>query len=119
MSADADTEPAASLPDGSGPDRGGVVIPSWLAGALVVVLALLVAGAGFAIGRATAPDHDGFRPIVATVGGGRGSGPGGDSRELPGPRGGPGGLPGFPSGPQGRGGDGEGPGRGAGLPGRA
>ena len=103
MSADADTdtEPAAS-----GPDRGGVAIPSWLAGALVVVLDLLVAGAGFAIGRATAPDHDGFRPIVATEGGGPGPGRGGGPRDLPG----------FPGGPQGRGG-GEGPGARPGFPG--
>ena len=98
MSADADTKPPSSespAPE-PGPDRGGVAIPSWLAGALVVVLALLVAGAGFAIGRATAPDDGGFRPIVATEGGGPGAGRGG----------GPGDLPGFPGGPQGRGGEG-------------
>jgi hypothetical protein len=101
----ADTEPDAAAPAAS--DGGGVVIPSWLAGALVVVLALVIAGAGFAIGRATAPDDDGFRPIVATDGGCRGEG----SRTSPipgrgpgGGPGGPGGLPG-PGGPQGRGGD--------------
>jgi hypothetical protein len=87
------------------------VIPSWLAGALVVVLALVIAGVGFALGRATAPDDDGFRPIVATDGGGRGEG----ARTFPSPGGGPGrgpgggpgrpgGLPG-PGGPQDRGGD--------------
>ena len=133
MSADADTEPLAPespapeplapespAPEPGDPGRGGVVIPGWLAGALVVVLALLIAGAGFAIGRATAPDEDGLRPIVATEGGGRGSGPGGGSGELPGrggPRRGPGGLPGFPGGPQGPGGDGEGPHAGPGSPG--
>jgi hypothetical protein len=87
QSADADTQPDGSGPDGSGSEASGVTIPAWLAGALVVVLALVVAGAGFAIGRATAPDDDGFRPVVATEdGGGRG------------------GLPGFPGGPQERGG---------------
>ncbi len=82
-----------------GSDGSGVTIPSWLAGALVVVLALLIAGAGFAIGRATAPEDDGFRPIVATE---RGRGGGDGPRAFPGP----GGLPGAPGGrgPEGRGG---------------
>jgi hypothetical protein len=67
----------------SKPDRDGVHIPQWLAGALVVVLALAVGGTGFAIGRATDDGHGG-RPEIAGV---RGGGPGG--------QGNPGGPPGL------------------------
>jgi hypothetical protein len=119
--AEDDAPDSAQPPNGGAsdrPDGAGVSIPSWLAGALVVVLALLIAGAGFAIGRATAPDDNGnFRPVFATEGDRQNGGPGGDSRTFPGPGGGPGGLPGFPGGPDGRGGDGEGPRAVPGFPG--
>lgn len=105
----ADDAPDSAQPPNGGasarPDGAGVSIPSWLAAGLVVLLGLVLAGAGFAIGRATAPDDEGggFRRIVATEGG-----RGGETRTFPGP-GGPGGLPGFPGG--GRGGDDGGQGR--------
>jgi hypothetical protein len=114
--AETDVPDSAQPPNGSASarsDGAGVAIPSWLAGALVVVLALVVAGAGFALGRVTAPDdgHD-FRPAVVTQEGGRG---GGQTRVFPLP-GGPNGMPGFPDqerggpdGGQGRGDDGSGP----------
>ena len=102
--AEDDAPDSAQPPNGGAsdrPDGAGVSIPSWLAAGLVVLLGFVLAGAGFAIGRATAPDDDGgFRRIVATEGG-----RGGESRTFPIP-GGPGGLPGFPGeqGGQGRGG---------------
>jgi hypothetical protein len=101
------SEPAGSEPAAAGSGTGaGVTIPSWLASALVVVLAFVVAGAGFAIGRATASDDRGeLRPVVA-----RGGGPQTRTFPLPGRGGGadegPRGLPpGFPRGPEGREGD--------------
>jgi len=86
----ADGDAATEVSTDSGEARG-VYIPTWLAGALVVVLALVVAGVGFAIGRATAPDADGGR-VPALIG------------EPPGPGApGPGGGPGFePRGPGGQ-----------------
>jgi hypothetical protein len=105
---DAPETPGAAAPAGGDPDgaaadrdangRSGVSVPSWLAGALVVVLGLAVGGAGFAIGRATAPDDSGtgpFAPISEQVPGGR---------ELPGLPGFPGGGPGGMNRPDGRGG---------------
>ncbi len=94
-----ETEPDASTPEtsaaegdaseeraGPGAGRGPVSLPGWLAAALVVVLGLAIGGAGFAIGRATAPDDGaGFAPIVRQL-----PGPGG--RDEPN-------LPGFPGGP--------------------
>jgi hypothetical protein len=92
----------ASTPDAPSPDvPAGVRIPGWLAGALVVVLALLVAAAGFAIGRATAPDGAELRgpALIGRLPGADGSGPGG----FPGADGrGPGGFPGGPGGSGGR-----------------
>ncbi len=128
-SANADTEPidpgrpaagdapdSAQPPDGAStrPDGSGVSIPSWLAGALVVVLALLIGGAGFAIGRATADDDHDVRPIIGIEGRG---GPDRGSRTFPVPGGGRGELPGFPGGPNGRGGDRQGPRAVPGFPG--
>jgi hypothetical protein len=86
----------AAPPDRTGdtaPARSGVAVPKWLA---VSVVALALAGGGFAIGRATASDHHGG--IVPIGNNGPGFGPGGG-------RGGPGGR--F-------GGDRNGPGPGAG-----
>jgi hypothetical protein len=90
----------ASTPDAPSPDvPAGVRIPGWLAGALVVVLALLVAAAGFAIGRATAPDGAELRgpALIGRLPGADGrapgvfpGGPGGGER---GPRFGSGGPP--------------------------
>lgn len=85
------------------PARSGVQVPKWLA---VGVVAVVLAGGGFAVGRATASDnHGGFVPIGNNrPGGGPGGrggpgGPGGFDR-----RGGPGGGPGGEYGP-GQGGD--------------
>jgi hypothetical protein len=88
-----DPEPSADRTEPHAATRTGVQVPKWLAVGVVVVA---LAGGGFAIGRATASDHNGrLAPIGAVRPDG---GPGG-----PGGRGGPG----F-----GRGGNGNGPGNG-------
>jgi len=80
-------------------ERSGVHIPGWLAGALVVVLALVVGGIGFAIGRTTADDGGvGFRPALVRSAQ-RNGGPG--PNQFPGGPGGQGG-PGGPGGPGGQ-----------------
>src|SRR5215210_2472556 len=72
--ADDDTQPAtpAQADDTNdragrtGDARGGVTIPSWMAAALVVVLALSIGAVGFALGRATdGGDERQFQPIGA------------------------------------------------------
>ena len=72
--ADDDTEPATPAQadddtetkrtDRTDDGRGGVSIPSWMAAALVVVLALTIGAVGFALGRATdGGDDREFQPI--------------------------------------------------------
>jgi len=76
--------------------RSGVHIPTWLAGALVVVLAFLIGIAGFAVGRSTADDGRGFRPALVRdqssggrqfPGGQQGGQPGGQDGQRQGPSG--------------------------------
>jgi hypothetical protein len=105
-----ETEPTPTTPapdetappdrtEDTAPARSGVAVPKWLA---VGVVALALAGGGFAIGRATASDHHGGMVPIGNIR--PGGGPGG--------RGGFGG-PGGPGGPGGRfGGDRHGPGPG-------
>ena len=89
-------DPVSAPAKSGAPEHSGVHIPGWLAGALVVVLALVVGGVGFAIGRTTANDDGGgFRPALARSA--RQGGPGGS--QFPG---GPGGQ----GGPRGQGGPG-------------
>ena len=83
--------------------REGTSIPTWLAAALVVVLAIAIGGVGYAIGNSDS-NNDFLEPIANIDG----AGPGGITREGPGELGrGPG-----PGGPRGgfRGPGGEGPG---------
>jgi hypothetical protein len=78
-------------------ERHTVHIPQWLAGALVVVLALVIGAVGYALG-ASSNDNDGpsFRPINASQQGGQGGGfPGGQQGGPGGQQGGPGGGPSF------------------------
>jgi hypothetical protein len=87
-------------------ERSGVQVPGWLAGALVVVLALVVGGVGFAIGRSTADDGGvGFRPALVRSAQ-RNGGPG--ANQFPGGPGGqgPNQFPGGPGGQRGPGGQG-------------
>jgi hypothetical protein len=95
----------ASEPDATSDtsERGTVHIPQWLAGALVVVLALVIGAVGYAIGASTNDNGGpGFRPINASQQGGQGGGfPGGPGGQQGGPGGqqnGPrgGGMPGGP-----------------------
>jgi hypothetical protein len=100
-------EPAATSTPSDNRERSTVHIPQWLAGALVVVLALVIGAVGYALG-ASGNDNDGpnFRPINASQqngqqggpGGGFPGGPGGQQRGQQGPggqHGGPGGGPSF------------------------
>lgn len=101
------SEPATSGATDDG-DRHTVRIPQWLAGALVVVLALLIGAVGYAIGASSNDaDRPAFRPINASQqpggpqsGPARGfpGGPGGQEAGPGGQRGGPGGQPGGPRG---------------------
>jgi len=111
MPEETEPTPATPAPDEAAPPdrtedtaaaRGGVAVPKWLA---VGVVALALAGGGFAVGRATASDHHGGMVPIGDIR--PGGGPGG--------RGGRGGLggPGGPGGPGGRfGGSRTGPGPG-------
>ena len=94
---ESDAEPAATPDDtavtaGAGPaqPQSGVHLPGWLAGALVVVLAFVIGGVGFAVGRSTA-DHgrgDGFRPALVRNAQQDRNGPGGRGGQTPFPGGG-------------------------------
>jgi hypothetical protein len=129
--ADDDTQADAPEPDSSGSDTAetpevdadqpaaqqqpapagsATTFPGWLSGALVVVLALVIGGVGFAIGRSTAPDDSGtLTPIASQSPDSGAGGTGGDEgeRRLPRMPGFPGegrlprfpGAPGFPGGP--------------------
>jgi hypothetical protein len=81
MSEDDDTMESTAAGDEAADDertgrdtRGGVSIPGWLAGALVVLLGLAIGAAGFALGRATDDDATfDDAPIVSEVPGGPGA----------------------------------------------
>lgn len=91
----AETDAAPAATDAAPTGRSGVQVPKWLA---VGVIAAVLAGGGFAVGRATASEHHGdFAPI----GDNRGRGPG-----PPGDGGGPGGSRGPGRGFGGNGGNG-------------
>jgi len=77
--------------------REGVSIPVWLAGALIVILAIAIGGVGYAIGNSDS-NNDVLDPVANSR-----EAPDGIPRELPGGRGGPGELrrPGGPGGPGG------------------
>jgi hypothetical protein len=82
--------PAPAAEPAATEERSGVHIPNWLAGALVVVLAFVIGGVGFALGRSTADDggRDFGRPALVRSSQQNG-GPGG--QRFPGGPGGPGG----------------------------
>ena len=97
--------PAPAAEPAATEDRSGVHIPNWLAGALVVVLAFVLGGVGFALGRSTADDggRDFGRPALVRSSQQNG-GPG--DNQFPGGPGGQGGHGGsqFPGGPGSQGG---------------
>ena len=90
------SESAATSDNG---ERHTVHIPQWLAGTLVVVLALVIGAVGYTLG-ASSNDDDGpsFRPINASQQGGQQGGQGGGFPGGPGGHGGPGGQQGGPGG---------------------
>ena len=92
----AEQSPAPVAEPAATPEHSGVHIPNWLAGALVVVLAFVLGGVGFALGRSTADDggRDFPRPALVRSSQQNG-GPGGN--QFPGGPGGPGGRQ-FPGG---------------------
>lgn len=108
--------PVAAAEPSATPAQSGVHIPTWLAGALVVVLAFVIGGVGFALGRSTA-DEGGrdFRGPALVRSAQENGGPGGNGfpggqggqrdggPQFPGGQGGQGGRE-FPGGPGGPGG---------------